>query len=81
MLTISVWSPLASRMYKNVKVKRTQKFKNDTVKGNPGSNRMLALALDGKSPEMSNVSFDDIGDGENDMLDSHLLYDEHMRCF
>lgn len=74
-------STLSSRTYKNVKVNRVQtKFKNiNNIKGNPGGNRMLAVALDGESPDMSNVTLDDIEGGENDLLDSHLFYDEHMK--
>lgn len=67
------------RTYKNMKVKHRQKIKNDSVKGNPGSNRMVALALDGESPDVADVTLDDIEDGENDMLDAHLFYDEHMK--
>lgn len=67
------------RTYKNIKVKQSQKIKNDNVKGNPGSNRIAALTLDGESPDVVDVTLDDVEDGENDMLDAHLFYDEHMK--
>lgn len=67
------------RTYKYVKTKPVRKLKNDNVKGNPGTNRMLAMVLDGESPDVSNVTLTDVEDGENDMLDSHLLYDQHMK--
>lgn len=79
MLTSSVRTSCVIRTYKSVKAKPVRKNKNDNVKGNPGSNRMLAMVLDGESPEMSNVTLEDIEDGENDMLDSHLLYDQHIK--
>lgn len=78
-LTNSVRSSFQSRTYRNVKAKNVQKSKNDKVQGNPGGNRMLALILDGEAPDMSNVTLEDIENGENDMLNSHLLYDQHFR--
>jgi len=62
-----------------VKSKPERPFKNDDIKGNPGGNRMLAMVLDGESPDVSDVTLEDLEDGENDMLNSHLLYDEHMK--
>lgn len=67
------------RTYRNVKAKPERRIKNDDVKGNPGSNRLLAMVLDGESPDVSDVTLEDIEDGDNDMLDSHLFYDEHMK--
>lgn len=69
---------LVFRTYRNVKSK-PRPFKNDDVKGNPGGNRMLAMVLDGESPDVTDVKLEDLEDGENDMLNSHLLYDEHMK--
>jgi len=40
---------------------------------------MLAMVLDGESPDVSDVTLEDLEDGENDMLDSHLFYDQHMK--
>jgi len=67
------------RTYRNVKAKPQKQFKNDDVKGNPGGNRMLAMVLDGKSPDMSDVTLEDFENGDNDMLNSHLFYDQHMK--
>lgn len=67
------------RTYKNIKIKDRQRIKNVNIKGNPGSNRMAALSLDGESPDVADVTLDDIEDGEHDMLDAHLFYDEHMK--
>jgi len=75
------YGPLSvSRTYRKVKVKtHERKPKNGAVvKGNPGGNRTLAMILEGKSPEESNVTLEDIEDGENDMIDSHLFYNDHM---
>lgn len=68
-----------SRTYRSARVKRSQTLKNDHIKGNPGGNRLLAVALDGNLPDVSDFSLNDIEDGENDMLNSHLLYDDHMK--
>lgn len=78
-LTNSVRSSFQFRTYRNVKAKHVQKSKNDNVQGNPGGNRMLELILDGEAPDISNVTLEDIENGENDMLNSHLLYDQHLR--
>lgn len=51
--------------------------KKDVIKGNPGGNRTLAMILDGEPPDMSNITLEDIEDGENDLVHSHLLYDQH----
>lgn len=67
------------RTFKNRNVKANLVNKNKNVKGNPGGNRIIAMMLDGDSPEMSNVTLEDFEDGENDMLNSHLLYDQHMK--
>ncbi|CAH1723845.1 uncharacterized protein LOC114127185 isoform X1 [Aphis gossypii] len=67
------------RTYRNVKAKPNRQFKKNDVKGNPGSNRMLAMVLDGESPDVSDVTLEDIEDGDNDMLNSHLFYDQHMK--
>lgn len=69
-----------SRTYRNVRIKKHErKTRNDAVvKGNPGGNRMLAMILEGKSPDDSNVMLEDIEDGDNDMIDSHLFYDDYM---
>lgn len=75
---IAIQPSFVFRTYKNVKAKPNRQLKNDNVKGNPGSNRLLAMVLDGESPDVSNVTFEDLEDGDNDMLDSHLLYDQHM---
>lgn len=75
-----VRTPLVSRGYRNVKSKfPTQKSKVNVVKGNPGGNRMLTLSLDDESPDNSDITLEDIEDGENDLIDSHLLYDQHMK--
>ncbi|VVC36350.1 Neugrin/Rrg9 [Cinara cedri] len=74
----SVRSSFLSRTYRNVKAKPVKQLKNDNVKGNPGGNRMIALILDGEAPDMSNVTLEDIENGENDLLNSHLFYDQHM---
>lgn len=79
LLTNSVRQPFLSRTYRNVKVEPVQKSKNNNVKGNPGGNRLLAMILDGKSPDKSKVTLEDIEDGEDDLLDSHLLYDQHKK--
>jgi len=62
-----------------VKSKPDRPFKNDHVKGNPGGNRMLAMVLDGESPDVSDITLEDLEDSENDMLNSHLFYDQHMK--
>jgi len=67
------------RTYRNVKAKPNRQFKNNDVKGNPGGNRMLAMVLDGESPDVSDVTLEDVEDGDNDMLNSHLFYDQHMK--
>lgn len=67
------------RMYRNVKAKPNRQFKKNDIKGNPGGNRMLAMVLDGESPDVSDVTLEDIEDGDNDMLNSHLFYDQHMK--
>ncbi|CAI6362047.1 unnamed protein product [Macrosiphum euphorbiae] len=76
---ITVQPSFVFRTYRNVKAKPNRQVKNDNVKGNPGGNRMLAMVLDGESPDVSDVAFEDLEDGDNDMLDSHLLYDQHMK--
>lgn len=68
-----------SRTYRNVKIKPVQKSKNNNIKGNPGGNRLLAMVLDDEDPDVSNVTLENIDDGENDLLNSHLFYDEHMK--
>lgn len=79
-LTNGVRLSLISRTYRNTKTNRpTRKTKDDSLKGNPGGNRLIALALDGESPDIKDVSLEDIENGENDMLDSHLLYDQHVK--
>lgn len=40
---------------------------------------MLAMVLDGESPDVSDVTLEDLEDGDNDMLNSHLFYDQHMK--
>ncbi|XP_025205232.1 uncharacterized protein LOC112601704 [Melanaphis sacchari] len=75
----NVIQPSVIRTYRNVKAKPDRKFKNNDVKGNPGGNRMLAMVLDGETPDISNVTLEDIEDGDNDMLNSHLFYDQHMK--
>lgn len=77
LLTNSVQSSFVSRTYRNMKVKHTQMSKKDVIKGNPGGNRTLAMILDGEPPDMSNITLEDIEDGENDLVHSHLLYDQH----
>lgn len=76
-LTNVVQSSFVSRAYRNVKVKHAQTSKKYVVKGNPGGNRTLAMVLDGEPPDMSNVTMEEIEDGENDLVHSHLLYDQH----
>lgn len=78
-LTHSVLQPFVSRSYRNVKVKQTHKSRYDNVKGNPGGNRVIAMVLDGESPDKSNIALEDLEDGEDDLLDSHLLYDQHKK--
>lgn len=76
-LTNGVRSSFVSRTYRNVKVKHVKANEKDVIKGNPGGNRTLAMVLEGESPDMSNVTLEDIEDGENDLVHSHLLYDQH----
>lgn len=76
-LTNVVQSSFVCRAYRNVKVKYAKTSKKDVVKGNPGGNRTLAMILDGEPPDMSNVTMEEIEDGENDLVHSHLLYDQH----
>ncbi|XP_050429106.1 uncharacterized protein LOC126838606 [Adelges cooleyi] len=72
-------SKLSCRLYrKNVKTNLMPKRPNK-IKGNPGGNRLLAMALDGDSPDKVDISLDEIDDAENDMLQSHLFYDQHMK--
>lgn len=78
LLANTVRSSFVSRAYRNIKVKSVQKSKNKAIKGNPGGNRLLAMVLDGEDPDVSKVTLEDIDDGENDLLNSHLFYDEHM---
>jgi len=64
-----------------VKIKKHVRKTTDDdniVKGNPGGNRTLAMVLDGKCPDESTLSVEDIEDGENDLINSHLLYDDYM---
>lgn len=77
-LTNSVRLSFLSRTYKSVKSKPVQKS-NNNVKGNPGGNRMLALILDDEDPDISNITLEDIENVENDMLNAHLFYDQHIK--
>lgn len=79
LLANTIQQPFLSRSYRNVKVNPVQKIKKDNVKGNPGGNHLLAMVLDGESPDKTNVTMEDIEDGEEDLLDSHLLYDQHKK--
>jgi hypothetical protein len=71
--------PFLSRSFRNVKINSVKNLKKDDVKGNPGSNRLLKMVLDGESLDKTNVTMEDIEDGEEDLLDSHLLYDQHKK--
>jgi len=80
-LTSGDRSTFVSRTYRNVKVKKHVRKSSDdeVVKGNPGVNRTLSMILEGKSPDESNVTLEDMEDGENDMINSHMFYDDHMK--
>ncbi|XP_050535600.1 uncharacterized protein LOC126902401 [Daktulosphaira vitifoliae] len=63
---------------KSVKTKFAIKCRNE-IKGNPGGNRLLAMTLEGESPDKVDISMEEIEGGENDMLNSHLFYDEYIK--